>query len=66
MASWLSILDELYRDSWNDELGRFRSPYAFRGMGRFDDGLESSLVRLAAGRPDVQPFELAILRKFSK
>jgi len=45
------LLDELYADSWNPALGRFRSRFAYRGMGRAAAGLETSLVR----RPRREP-----------
>ena len=66
MKTWLDILDKLYADSWNPSLGRFRAPFAFRGMNRIDHSLASSLVRLADGRADVRRLELALLRNFRK
>ena len=63
--SWAGLLDALYEGSWNAKLGRFRSPYAFRGLGRHDHGLSSSLTRLARGA-DVRRLELALLRNFRK
>jgi FRG domain len=65
-TTWLSILDELYEGSWNAELQRFRSPYAFRGASSATHTLASSLVRLAGGRADVRRLELALLRNFRK
>ena len=47
MRGWQDILDELYEGSWNPDLKRFRSPYAFRGLGSANHTLTSSLVRLA-------------------
>jgi hypothetical protein len=29
---WAELTDVLYADSWKDELGRFRSDFAFRGV----------------------------------
>ena len=66
MQSWLDILDALYEGSWSDELQRFRSPYAFRGMSRPDRTLASSLVRLAEPGADISRLELALLRNFRK
>jgi hypothetical protein len=63
--TWTAILEALYADSWNASLYRFRSPFAFRGMGREDHALTSSLVRLAAGA-DVTRLEMALLRNFRK
>jgi hypothetical protein len=66
MTMWLDILEELYKDSWNPGLKRFRAPFAYRGMGRVNHSLASSLVRLADGRADVRRLELALLRNFRK
>jgi hypothetical protein len=64
--SWLDILDALYEGSWNQDLQRFRSPYAFRGLSSQDHTLASSLVRLAKPAADVKRLELALLRNFRK
>lgn len=66
VRSWLDILDALYEGSWNKDLQRFRSPYAFRGLSRKDHTLASSLVRLAEPAADVTRLELALLRNFRK
>ena len=66
MKTWLDVLDALYEGSWSDELQRFRSPFAFRGHGRTDRTLASSLVRLAAPGADPRRLELAVLRNFRK
>jgi FRG domain len=64
-TSWTAILDALYAESWSSSLHRFRAPFAFRGMGREDHALTSSLVRLARGA-DVTRLEMALLRNFRK
>jgi hypothetical protein len=64
--NWLDILDALYQGSWNKDLRRFRSPFAFRGLACDDQTLISSLVRLAGGRSDIRRLELALLRNFRK
>lgn len=65
-SSWLELLDALYAGSWNPALGRFRSPFAFRGHGVVQEDLSSGLLRLAAGRPNVAQLELHLLRNFRK
>jgi len=65
-SSWLELLDALYAESWNESLGRYRSPYAFRGQSIADEDLSSGLLRLAAGRPNVSQLELHLLRNFRK
>jgi hypothetical protein len=66
VKSWLEVLDALYEGSWNQDLQRFRSPYAFRGLSRKDHTLASSLVRLSGPSGDVKRLELALLRNFRK
>ena len=66
MAGWLDIVDELYEGSWNSDLQRFRSPFAFRGLASTEHSLKSTLVRLAAGRADVHRLEASLLRNFRK
>src|SRR5256886_15472273 len=64
--TWTDLLESLYAGSWNGSLGRFRSPFAFRGQPRAPDDLSSGLLRLAAGRPDVAALGLHLLRNFRK
>lgn len=66
MRSWLDVLDALYEESWSEDLQRFRSPYAFRGLSLSNHTLASSLVRLSESRGDVGRLELALLRNFRK
>ncbi len=63
--TWTELLDQLYEGSWNAGIGRFRSPYAFRGLPSHGHGLSTSLYRLAAGA-DIAKLELALLRNFRK
>lgn len=64
--SWLDVIDVLYEGSWNADLQRFRSPFAFRGLGMATMSLASTLMRLARGRADVGRLEQALLRNFRK
>ena len=64
--NWLDIVDALYEGSWNEGLGRHRSPFAFRGLASADQVLTSSLIRLATGRADIHKPELSLLRNFRK
>jgi hypothetical protein len=62
-SSWQELQRLLYEGSWNDELGRFRSTLAFRGMPDASDDLRSGLVRLG-GVPE--RLEVHLLRNFRK
>jgi hypothetical protein len=62
-SSWQELQVLLFEGSWNDELGRFRSTLAFRGMPDAADDLRSGLVRLG-GVPE--RLEGHLLRNFRK
>jgi hypothetical protein len=65
-SSWSELLEELFAGSWNPKLGRFRSPFAFRGQTLASEDLSSRLVRLGAGRAGLERLELHLLRNFRK
>jgi hypothetical protein len=61
--SWNELQQELFEDSWNPDLGRHRSRYAFRGLSEAGYRLETTLIRLQG------PFEVLeghLLRNFRK
>ena len=64
--SWSELVEQLFAGSWNPDLQRFRSPFAFRGLECAEHDLSNSLVRLAAGHADIDKVELALLRNFRK
>jgi len=39
VRSWRELYEQLFADSWNEELGLFRSNYAFRGRPDAADSL---------------------------
>ncbi len=55
--------DELFADSWDSDLGRFRSRYAFRGLSDSDYRLETTLMRLGGKYAEL---ERHLLRNFKK
>ena len=55
--------DQLFEESWNPDLGRFRSRYAFRGLSDALYRLETTLIRL---RGVFAALEHHLLRNFSK
>jgi hypothetical protein len=66
VGSWLELIDELYRDSWDPQIGRFRSSFVYRGMANEQNSLNTTLVRLAAGYQDLARLESHIIRNFKK
>ncbi len=63
VTSWSHLQEELFEDSWNGELGRFRSRYAFRGLSDHAYRLKTTLMRLGG---DYAPLERHLLRNFKK
>jgi hypothetical protein len=63
VTSWNELNERLYEDSWRESLGRFRSNYAFRGIGHASHDLRTSLMRLEG---DYEALEEPLLRTFRK
>jgi hypothetical protein len=57
------LLDTLFYDSWNNQLGRYRSQYAYRGLSDSKHQLVSTLIRLGGKFKDL---EKHLLRNFKK
>lgn len=63
IRSWNELQDQLFADSWNPELGRFRSRLAFRGLSDAAYPLATTLERLGG---DFAVLERHLLRNFKK
>lgn len=63
VRTWNELQQELYRDSWNAEIGRFRSRCAFRGLSDAGYRLETTLMRLGGKYAEL---ENHLLRNFKK
>lgn len=63
VTTWDDLHGEVFRDSWNAEIGRFRSNWLFRGVSSSDYELRTSLMRL--GGPYWR-LENHLLRNFRK
>ena len=63
VTSWNHLQDELYEDSWNEHLGRFRSKRAFRGLSYCNYQLKTTLMRLGG---EYQNLEKHLSRNFRK
>lgn len=63
IRGWDDLNDKLYEGSWQSSLGRFRSPFAFRGSSDASSGLATRLSRLG---PEYARREGALLRNFRK
>lgn len=63
VESWNELQEVLYRESWNANLGRFRSHEAYRGLSDETYPLASTLMRLGGMYVEL---ERHILRNFRK
>jgi hypothetical protein len=62
-TSWSHLQELLFADSWNQAIGRYRSPWAFRGLSESAYRLDTTLMRL--GGPFAE-LEGHLLRNFMK
>lgn len=65
-GSWAEIQELLFDGSWNDNIGRFRSPYVYRGMGDASFDLRTSLMRLGGPYWDLERHLLRNFRKYAE
>jgi FRG domain len=63
VRTWSELHDQLYAESWNEELGLHRSNYAFRGRPLASEDLTTSLARLGG---ETRAIERPLLRHFRK
>ncbi len=61
--TWQELQEALYAQAYRADLGRFRSPYAFRGLADASSALTTSLCRLGG---DYRGMERHLIRNFRK
>jgi hypothetical protein len=65
VRSWEHLASVVFENSYRSDIGRFRSPYAFRGMCA-DWDLSTSVQRLGYEPEQLPMIEQALLRNFRK
>lgn len=65
VSSWIELQNELFQDSWNPDLGRFRSRNAYRGLSDAAYRLETTLIRLQGPYWDLERHLLRNFRKYA-
>jgi hypothetical protein len=63
VQSWNELIDVLFANSWKENIERFRSDFAFRGLSDASYNLQSSLMRLGG---DFIRLEKHLMRNFRK
>ncbi len=66
IEGWTHLLEQLYENSWNEDIRRFRSPFVFRGAESCETGLSTGLAKLADDAADPRRIEGHLLRNFEK
>ena len=61
--SWLHLQELLFANTWNESIRRFRSDYAYRGLGLDGRALVTSLANLGGNSREL---EAHLLRNFKK
>jgi hypothetical protein len=61
--SWNELQDLLFAGAWNATIRRYRSPWAFRGLGDASYALNSTLIRLGG---EFATLEKHLIRNFKK
>ncbi|MCU7493977.1 MAG: FRG domain-containing protein [Ignavibacteria bacterium] len=65
VKNWLELQKLLFENSWDENILRHRSPYAFRGLSDKDYELRTSLMRLGGKYEDMERHLLRNFRKYS-
>mgnify|MGYP001554521792 CR=1 FL=1 len=66
VQSWAELQEELFRDSWNNEIQRFRSPFVYRGLSDMSYRLFTSLIRLDGTYSTLEKHLLRSFRKYGQ
>jgi hypothetical protein len=53
ISNWAELLEEVYRDTWDPRIERYRSPWVFGGLDSPESGLLTGLTRLSPNEDDV-------------
>jgi hypothetical protein len=65
VSSWSELQESLFADSWNPQIRRFRSSYAFRGLVDARYPLNTSLKRLEGSFAEMEAHLLRNFRKYA-
>jgi hypothetical protein len=63
--SWEELQKELFRNTWNDKIRRFRSPFIYRGLSDSNFDLKTSLIRLGGNYAEMEPHLMRNFRKYA-
>ncbi len=62
---WLDVTSQLYDNSWNAALGRYRSPFVFRALSNIEYRLDTTLMRLGGQFDKLEPHLIHSFKKYA-
>jgi hypothetical protein len=65
ISNWSELQELLFRDSYDERLGRFRSAHIFRGLSDTNYTLKTSLMRMGGTYRDLERHLLRNFRKYA-
>jgi hypothetical protein len=65
VVGWADLHDVLFEDSWSDDIGRYRSRLAFRGLNDANYELTTTLTRLGGPYASLERHLLRNFRKYA-
>ena len=65
VSSWNDLQDALFADSWVEEIGRYRSRCAYRGLSDVHYPLATTLIRLGGNYASLEKHLLRNFRKYA-
>lgn len=65
IETWNQLQDALFADCWIEEIGRYRSRFAYRGLGDVTHPLTTTLIRLGGGYAALEKHLLRNFRKYA-
>jgi len=65
VSNWTELTEVLYAESWHEQIGRFRSDFAFRGLEMPEAELLTGLMRLDGSAAEMERHLLRNFRKYA-
>ncbi len=66
VSGWTELNEALYQGAWREQIERFRSPFAFRGVGDASLELRTTLSRLGVRACELEGHILRNFRKYAQ
>ncbi len=65
VESWNELQEILFKDWYNEQIGRYRAPHIFRGLSDSSYKLTTNLMRLGGPYKELEPYLLMSFKRYS-